>query len=122
MQRHPRVRQANPLPVGNVKRIHHTLHAKGDRKRMNKTELINEMAKNLSSKKEAESALDGLLAIITQSLKKGDKLTLSGFGTFKVSKRKARTGRNPRTGEKIKIKARKVPQFSPGKALKTAVE
>jgi nucleoid DNA-binding protein len=89
---------------------------------MNKTELINEMAKNLSSKKEAESALDGLLAIITQSLKKGDKLTLSGFGTFKVSKRKARTGRNPRTGEKIKIKARKVPQFSPGKALKTAVE
>jgi nucleoid DNA-binding protein len=89
---------------------------------MNKSELINEMAKNLNSKKEAEACLDSLLGAITQGLKKGDKITLTGFGTFKVAKRKARTGRNPRTGEKIKIKARKVPQFTVGKALKTAVE
>lgn len=88
---------------------------------MNKSELIEEMAKNLSSKKEAESALDSLLSAITTGLKKGDKITLTGFGTFKVSKRKARTGRNPRTGEAIKIKARKVPQFTPGKLLKTTV-
>jgi nucleoid DNA-binding protein len=88
---------------------------------MNKSELISEMAKNLSSKKEAESALDSLLGAITQGLKKGEKITLTGFGTFKVSKRKARTGRNPRTGEKIKIKARKVPQFTAGKALKNSV-
>jgi DNA-binding protein HU-beta len=89
---------------------------------MNKGELISEMAKNLNSKKEAEAALDSLLATVTQGLKKGDKITLTGFGTFKVSKRKARTGRNPRTGETIKIKARKIPQFTAGKALKTAVE
>jgi len=88
---------------------------------MNKSELIEEMAKNLSSKKEAESALDSILNTITAGLKKGDKITLTGFGTFKVSKRKARTGRNPRTGESIKIKARKVAQFTPGKLLKTTV-
>jgi len=88
---------------------------------MNKSELVNELAKNLSSKKEAEAALNGLLDAIAQGLKKGDKITLTGLGTFRVSKRKARTGRNPRTGEKIKIKARKVPMFSAGKALKAAV-
>ncbi|KJS31814.1 MAG: hypothetical protein VR64_09765 [Desulfatitalea sp. BRH_c12] len=88
---------------------------------MNKSELISEMAKNMNSKKEAEAALDSLLATVTQGLKKGDKITLTGFGTFKVSKRKARTGRNPRTGEAIKIKARKVPQFTAGKALKASV-
>lgn len=88
---------------------------------MNKSELISEMAKQLNSKKEAEEALDSLLGAITQGLKKGEKITLTGFGSFKVSKRKARTGRNPRTGEAIKIKATKVPQFVAGKALKTAV-
>ncbi len=89
---------------------------------MNKSELISEMAKNLQSKKEAENALDSLLGAITQGLKKGEKITLTGFGTFKVSKRKARTGRNPRTGEPIKIKASKVPQFVAGKSLKGAME
>lgn len=89
---------------------------------MNKSELIHEMAGSLNSKKEAEAALDSLLDSVTQGLKKGDKVTLTGFGTFKVSKRKARTGRNPRTGESIKIKAHKIPQFTPGKALKAAVE
>lgn len=85
---------------------------------MNKTELIAEIAKNMSSKKEAEASLESLLATITGALKKGDKITLNGFGTFKVSKRKARTGRNPRTGEAIKIKAGKVPQFVSSKLLK----
>lgn len=88
---------------------------------MNKSDLINEMAKELNSKKEAEAALDSLLGAIAQGLKKGEKITLTGFGSFKVSKRKARNGRNPRTGETIKIKASKVPQFVAGKALKAAV-
>lgn len=88
---------------------------------MNKSELIAEMAKALSTKQEAESALNSLLETISGVLKKGDKVTLPGFGTFKVSKRKARTGRNPRTGETIKIKAHKVPQFTAGKKLKDAV-
>jgi len=88
---------------------------------MNKSDLINEMANALESKKAAEATLESLLDAITQGLKKNGKVTLTGFGTFKVSKRKARTGRNPRTGEAIKIKARKVPQFTPGKNLKTAI-
>ena len=88
---------------------------------MNKSELIVEMAKVLSNKKEAESALNSLLDAISGTLKKGGKITLPGLGTFKVSKRKARTGRNPRTGEAIKIKAHKVPQFAAGKKLKDAV-
>lgn len=88
---------------------------------MNKNELITEMAKSLNSRKEAESALNSLLDAISAVLKKGDKISLPGFGTFKVSKRKARTGRNPRTGEAIKIKAHKVPQFAAAKKLKGAV-
>jgi nucleoid DNA-binding protein len=63
-----------------------------------------------------------LLAAVTKALKKGDDVTLVGFGTFKVAKRKARTGRNPQTGAEIKIKATKVPKFVPGKALKEAVK
>jgi len=88
---------------------------------MNKSELIAEMAKALNSKKDAESAANSLLDAIANALKKDDKITLPGFGTFKVSKRKARTGRNPRTGEAIKIKAHKVPQFTAGKKLKDAI-
>jgi len=88
---------------------------------MNKSEMIAEMAKTLNSKKEAESALNSLLDAISAVLKKGEKITLPGFGTFKVSKRNARTGRNPRTGEAIKIKAHKVPRFAAGKKLKDAV-
>lgn len=88
---------------------------------MTKTELINEMSTALNSTKEAQEAIESLLSTITAALKKGDLVTLTGFGTFKVSKRKAREGRNPRTGEKIKIKAKKVAQFVPGKSLKEAV-
>jgi len=88
---------------------------------MNKSEMIAEMANALNSKKEAEAALNSILDAVTAVLKKGDKVTLPGLGTFKVSKRKARTGRNPRTGEAIKIKAHKVPQFAAAKKLKDAV-
>lgn len=89
---------------------------------MNKGDLINEVAKVMSTKKEAQAAVDCVFASITKALKKKDTVTLIGFGTFKVNKRKARKGRNPQTGEEIKIKASKVPKFVAGKALKDAVK
>ena len=89
---------------------------------MNKGDLINEVAKVVSTKKEAQEAVDCILSSITKALKKGDTVTLVGFGTFKVTKRKARMGRNPQTGEEIKIKASKAPKFTPGKSLKEAVK
>ena len=88
---------------------------------MNKTDLLSEMSKVLESKKQAEAVLDSLLRQISQALKKGESVTLTGFGTFKVSKRKARKGRNPRTGESIKIAAKKVPRFTAGKMLNAAI-
>ena len=88
---------------------------------MNKGDLINEVAKALNTKKEAQDAVESIISSITKALGKGDSVTLTGFGTFKVAKRKARKGRNPKTGEEIKIKATKVPTFSSGKALKEAV-
>ena len=88
---------------------------------MNKGDLINEVAKVVSTKKEAQEAVDCVLSSITKALKKGDTVTLIGFGAFKVAQRKARKGRNPQTGEEIDIKASKAPKFSPGKALKEAV-
>ena len=88
---------------------------------MNKKELINEMSKILNSTVQAKAALESALANITDSLKKGETVTIPGFGTFKVSMRKARNGRNPRTGEKIKIKKKNVARFIPGKKLKEAV-
>jgi DNA-binding protein HU-beta len=89
---------------------------------MNKGDLVGEVSQVLASKKDAQAAIDTLLAAITKALKRGEDVTLVGFGTFKVTKRKARMGRNPRTGEEIKIKAAKVPKFVPGKALKEAVD
>jgi nucleoid DNA-binding protein len=89
---------------------------------MNKAQLIEEVAKVTCSKKEAALALGATLAAIQKSLKKGDSVTLVGFGTFAISKRKARKGRNPQTGAVIKIAAKKVPVFKAGKALKTAVK
>ena len=88
---------------------------------MNKGDLINEVASVVSTKKEAQGAVDCIFSTITKALKKKDTVTLAGFGTFKVDKRKARTGRNPQTGEEIKIKAKKVPKFVAGKPLKDAV-
>jgi len=89
---------------------------------MNKSELIDAIAQSANlTKVQAGEALKGALAAIKKSLSKGDSVTLVGFGTFKVGKRAARTGRNPRTGAAIKIKAAKVPKFTAGKALKDAV-
>lgn len=89
---------------------------------MNKSELIEAMANTASlSKKDAEAALNAYTDVITEALKKGDKVTLVGFGTYETRKRAARTGKNPQTGEAIKIKVAKVPAFKPGKALKDAV-
>ena len=88
---------------------------------MNKGDLINEVAKVVSTKKEAQQAGDCVFSSITKALKKGDAVTVVGFGTFKVTKRKARKGRNPQTGEEIKIKASKAPKFTSGKSLKEAV-
>ncbi len=89
---------------------------------MNKKDLINEVAKVLNTKKDAQAAVDCVFSTITNALKKEDTVTLIGFGTFKVSNRKARKGRNPQTGEEIKIEARKVPVFTAGKALKEALK
>ena len=89
---------------------------------MNKSELIDYMAKSADiSKAAAARSLDALIEAVKMSLKKNDSVTLVGFGTFEVGKRAARSGRNPRTGETIKIKAAKVPKFRAGKALKDAV-
>ena len=89
---------------------------------MNKGDLVNEVAKVGNTKKEAQAAVDCIFQTITSTLKKKGTVTLVGFGTFKVGKRKARKGRNPRTGEVIKIKGKSVPKFLPGKALKDAVQ
>jgi DNA-binding protein HU-beta len=89
---------------------------------MNKADLIDELAKVLETKKAAAAAVDCMIDVITKTLKKKGKVTLVGFGTFSVSKRAARKGRNPRTGKEIKIPAKNVPKFSPGKELKTAVK
>lgn len=89
---------------------------------MNKTELVAAVAaKTDFTKKDAEKAVAAVTDAITAALKKGDKVQLVGFGTFEVRKRNARTGKNPRTGETIKIKASKVPAFKAGKALKDTV-
>lgn len=89
---------------------------------MNKGDLIAAVAKDTElTKADAQAAVDSVLHNIERVLKKGNKVTLVGFGTFLVSKRSARTGRNPQTGKAIKIPAKKVPRFTPGKALKDAV-
>ena len=89
---------------------------------MNKSELIDAIAASADiSKAAAGRALDAAMEAVKKALKKGDMVTLVGFGTFYVGKRAARTGRNPRTGTAIKIKAAKVPKFRAGKALKDSV-
>lgn len=89
---------------------------------MNKQELIEAIAKQAGlSKAEAGRAVDAAVKVIKTSLKKGSRVSLVGFGTFHVSKRAARMGRNPRTGAEIKIRAAKTPKFKPGKALKDSV-
>jgi DNA-binding protein HU-beta len=90
---------------------------------MTKAELVEKMAKDADiSKAAAGKALDSMIDGVIKALKKMNKVSLVGFGTFSVSKRKARTGRNPQTGATIKIPARKMPKFSAGKAFKDAVK
>ena len=90
---------------------------------MNKAELIEAIAKQADlSKAAASRALDAAVGAIKKSMKKGDSVSIVGFGTFSTRKRGARTGRNPQTGAAIKIKASRVPKFTPGKALKDAVK
>ncbi|RAI97466.1 DNA-binding protein HU-beta [Chitinophaga skermanii] len=85
---------------------------------MNKAELIDKIAKDAGvTKTQANEALDSFTKAVADTLKKGGKVTLVGFGTFSVSKRAARNGRNPQTGQIIKIKAKKVAKFKAGKAL-----
>ena len=89
---------------------------------MNKKELVAAMAaKTDASGAAADRAVNALVEIISDALKKGDSVTLPGFGTFEVRDRAARTGRNPKTGEELKIAASRVPAFKPGAALKAAV-
>lgn len=90
---------------------------------MNKGGIVSQMAKEAKiTKRSAEKAVNSLLGSITKSLKKGEKVTLVGFGTFAVRKRAARKGRNPQTGAEIKIGAKKVPVFKAGQKLKNAVK
>ena len=89
---------------------------------MNKEELIAEVARITCTKSEAGKAVDPLFEGVRKALKKGEKVTLVGFGTFSIAKRSARMGRNPQTGKPIKIAAKKVPKFAAGKALKNAVK
>ena len=89
---------------------------------MNKADLVTAMAEKAGvSKKDAEASLKAFTDIVAEELKKGEKIQLVGFGTFEVSERAARTGRNPQTGKTMKIKASKAPKFKAGKALKDAV-
>ena len=90
---------------------------------MNREELVAEIAKSAKvSKKDAAAVLTATIETIEKTVKKGDKVTLVGFGTFERRQRAARTGRNPQTGKEIKIAAKKVPAFSAGKAFKELVK
>ncbi len=90
---------------------------------MNKQDVVAKIAEDTGMTKTAASAaIESLIDGVTRSLKKGDSVSFVGFGTFKISNRKARTARNPQTGEPIKIPKRRVPRFSAGKALKQAVK
>ena len=89
---------------------------------MNKTELVAAVAEQADiSKKDAEKALKAFVDVVTEEMKKGEKVQLVGFGTFEVSERAAREGRNPQTGKTMKIEACKAPKFKAGKALKDAI-
>jgi len=89
---------------------------------MNKAELIDKLAKDAAiTKVQANSALDSFTDTVVAALKKGDRVTLVGFGTFSVSERSARNGRNPQTGAVLKIKAKKVPKFKAGKEFSTKI-
>ncbi len=110
----------NDILVHNKNNFHIFLTKGG--KNVNKAELIEAVSKSTCTKAEATEAVNAVFDNITKALKKGDNVTLVGFGTFVVKKRKARIGRNPQTGKEIKIAAKKVPAFKPGKELKESVK
>ena len=89
---------------------------------MTKSDLVKELSEVTCTKKEAEEALNKVISAISGALKKGEKVSLIGFGTFSVVKRAARKARNPQTGKEIKVKAKKVPKFTAGKTLKEMVK
>jgi DNA-binding protein HU-beta len=90
---------------------------------MTKEQMIERMAKEANiSKRAANDAINALFGSVTQALKRGQKVSFVGFGTFTTTKRKARTGRNPQTGAMIRIPAARVPKFKPGKSLRDAVK
>jgi DNA-binding protein HU-beta len=98
------------------------IHLTTKNKNMNKAELIDKIAKDAEvTKVQANAALDAFTSAVVTTLKKSDRVTLVGFGTFSVSERAARNGRNPQTGAVIKIKARKVPKFKAGKEFATRI-
>ena len=102
--------------------IHKNIISHLKTKSMNKAELIDKIAKDAGiTKVQANEALDAFTGAVVSTLKKGDRVTLVGFGTFSVSERAARNGRNPQTGAVIKIKARKVPKFKAGKEFSTKI-
>jgi nucleoid DNA-binding protein len=88
---------------------------------MNKGDLINKVTEIVSTKKQAQEVVDCVFSAVIESLKKGEPVQIAGFGSFKTSKREARTGRNPQTGAEIQIAAKMVPKFVPAKAMKDAV-
>lgn len=90
---------------------------------MNKADLIEELSAETGlTKRASREAIDAITSVVTDALARAEKVTLVGFGTFQVRERKARTGRNPQTGEEIRIPARKVPRFKPGKGLREAIK
>jgi DNA-binding protein HU-beta len=93
-----------------------------EKQQMNKSELVSAIAEESGlTKADAAKALDAAVTVVTKAMAEGDQVAIIGFGTFKVGERAARTGRNPQTGATMEIPAAKVPKFSPGKALKEAV-
>ncbi len=99
-----------------------TAAAATPKKPMGKTDMIDAVAKATGLEKtKSKAAIEAMIDLISKELKKGNRVQLTGFGTFSVTKRKKRVGVNPKTGEKIQIPARKVPKFTPGKALKDMI-
>lgn len=108
--------------VQKVSTVNKTKSTQSTANNINKTDLINSVSTSTKlSKADSTRAVDAIIQSIQTGLKQGKEIRLVGFGTFKVTKRKATQGRNPRTGEKLHIKEKKLPKFSPGKALKEAV-
>src|SRR3954454_10367421 len=110
------------MPYGPWSRLRPSVCRRSRSNRMNKTELVEAIANDSGlTNADARKAVEAFISTVEKTLKKGDEIALTGFGKFSVAKRSARTGRNPQTGETVKIKASKAPKFTAGAGLKTAV-